>query len=81
MDEAYLVLQVIPPIRPSFLHTSLLLKNGVLDGSTQYAEGHGDTVIIVAMDADAFFQFWDGSAGDLQTVVEFFGLHTEFGWG
>ena len=76
---AYLVLEVIPPVGPGLLNTALLLEDGVLDHCAEHTEGHGDTVVIVAVDAAAVLEFLERLAVDLETVIELLGLNAELG--
>ena len=75
-----LILKIIPPIRPSFLHASLLLENGAVDNSAKHAEGHGNTVVVVAVNTHAFLQFRYRSSLHLETVVELLGLNSKLGY-
>lgn len=74
-----LVLQIVPPVRPSLLDTALLLDDTVLDYTAQDTEGHSDTVVVVAVNAAAFLQLGNGLAVDLESIVEFLSLDSKFG--
>lgn len=77
---ADLILQVIPPVRPSLFNASLLLNDGAVDNCAQNTEGHGHTMVIVAMNASALPEVLYGFAIDFEAIGEFFGLNSEFGY-
>ena len=77
--DADLILQVIPPVRPSLVHASFLLNDRVLDSRAQNAEGHGHTVIIIAVDASVLLELFDMSTIDFETILKLFGLNPKFG--
>jgi len=65
----YLVLQVVPPVRPSFLNTSFLFEDRLLDNGTQNAECHSDSVVIITVNADSGLEFGDGLPVNLEAIV------------
>ena len=77
-SSAYLVLEVIPPVRPGLLNTSLLLDDSPADDSAENAERHGHAMIIVAMHTNAILQLRNGLANDLQAIIQFVRLNAEF---
>jgi len=72
-----LVLEIIPPIRPSLLYASLFLNDRIFNHRTQYAERHGDTMIIIAMNTDTPLQLYYRPSSDLEAIVEFDGFDAE----
>ena len=74
-----LILQVVPPIRPSLLHTPFLLNDSIFHNSAQNAKRHGHTMIVVAMNANTLLELLDRFTVDLETVFQLFCLHAEFG--
>ena len=67
--SAYLILQVVPPVRPSLLDTSFLFENRLFDHGTQNAERHGDTVVVVTVNADSGLEFGDGLPVNLEAII------------
>ena len=65
----YLVLQVVPPVRPSLLNTSFLFEDRLLDHGTQNAERHSDSVVVVTVNADSGLEFGDGLPVNLEAIV------------
>lgn len=76
----YLVLQVVPPVRPGLLDTSFLFKNRLPGHSTQNAECHGDSVVVVTVNANPSLEFRNGHPVNLETIVELLGLDAKFSW-
>lgn len=77
--ETYLVVKIIPEVRPSLLDTSLLLDDCFLDDARQNAECHGDTVVVVAMNRCTSVEGFVGLAKDDDTIFKFVSLDAEFG--
>lgn len=77
-SSAYLVLEVIPPVRPGLLNTPLLLDDSPADDSAENTERHGHAMIIVAMHTNAILQPRSGLANDLQPIIQFVRLNAEF---
>ena len=75
-----LIGEVVPPVGPSLLNATLLLDDRIFNHTAQDAEGHRDTMIIVAVDAGAFLQFRDGLAIDLQAIIKLLRLDSELGY-
>lgn len=73
-----LVLQIVPPIWPRLLDAALLFNDRALNDGAENAEGHGNSVVIVAVHADTTLQFLDGSTDDFKSVVEFDAVDTKF---
>ena len=78
--KRYLVLEIIPPIRPSLLDASFLLDDGALNDRTQNTESHCDSVIVVAVDAGTFLQLRHRLSVDFESIVQLSGFDTKFGY-
>ena len=75
--KLYLVNEVIPPVGPRLLHTALFLDDSLLHRAAEHAERHRNTVIVIAVHADALLELRDRFPVYLQPVVQLLRLHTE----
>jgi hypothetical protein len=76
-DWAHLVFQVIPPIRPRLFYTTLFFEDRLSDHGSEHAKCHRDAVIIIAVDANALFEFDGGFAVYLEAIIQFLCFDTE----
>ena len=79
-DWAHLVFEVIPPIWPRLFDTALFFEDRLLHHGTKHAECHRDTVIIIAVDADALLKFNYRLAVYLKAVIQFFCFDAKLGF-
>ena len=75
-----LVLEVVPPVGPRLLNTSLLLDDRVLDDSAENTECHRNSVVIVAVHADAPLELRNRFPYDFKTIIEFDAVDAELGY-
>jgi hypothetical protein len=75
----YLVREVIPPVRPCFLHATLLFQDRARNNAGQDGKGHRHPVVIVTMHRHILVQSRDRLPVDFQPVVQFLGLDTKLG--
>lgn len=76
----YLVLQVVPEVRPGLFDTSLLLDDGLVDDARQHAESHGHTMVVVAVNRSTSIQRCVLLANNDDAVIKFVGLDTKLGY-
>ena len=69
-EVLYLVLEVVPPVRPRLFDAPLLLENSTRDDSSQDAECHSHAVIVVTVDTNVLLVFGNRLSDDFQTIVE-----------
>jgi hypothetical protein len=74
-----LILQIIPPVRPRLLHTSLLIQHRARNERREDRMGHRHPVVVVAVHNHARFELGVRATIDFQSVVKLFGLDAEFG--
>jgi len=67
--SVYLILQVVPPVWPSLFDTPFLFENRLFDHGAQNAERHGDSVVVIAVNANSGLEFWDGFPVNFEAVV------------
>jgi hypothetical protein len=77
--EPYLVLQIIPPVGPRLFDATFLLDNRIWYNGTQDAERHRDTVVVIAMYDRTTGEGVEWATVHLKSIIQFFGLHAEFG--
>lgn len=65
----YLILQVVPPVRPSLLDTSFLFKNRLFDHGSQNAKCHSNSVVVITVNADSGLEFGDGLPINFKAIV------------
>ena len=75
--KSHLVLQIVPPVRPSLLDASSLLDDGSRRDRSENGEGHGDSMIVVAVNADVLEESLDLDSMNDDSVVELRGLDSE----
>ena len=57
--NAYLDAEVIPPVWPGLLDTSLLFEHGPGDDGSEYRERHRDTMVVVGVHDHIALQLWE----------------------
>ena len=67
--SAYLILQIVPPVRPRLFDTSFLFEDRFLDHGTQNAECHSDSVVVITVDVDSSLKFVDRFSINLEAIV------------
>jgi hypothetical protein len=72
-------LQVVPKVGPSLFHAPLLLNDRLFDDARQHCEGHGDAMIVVAVDRCAVLERVVRLAKDDDAIVKLVRLDPEFG--
>jgi len=73
-----LILQIIPPVWPRLLDTTLLLDGCVWHDGTQDAERHRNAVVVIAVHAHATGEGAEWATVYLEPIIQLFGLHAEF---
>ncbi|KAI3485871.1 hypothetical protein L1887_50669 [Cichorium endivia] len=77
--DAKLALEVIPPVGPGLLDTALLLENGTGSQACEHGEGHGDAMVVVAVDTNVGAELTVVDAKDLEAILVLFGVDAELG--
>lgn len=67
--SVYLILQVVPPVRPSLLDASLLFENRLFDDCTQNAKRHCYSVVVVTVNAGPGLEFGNGLPVNFETII------------
>ena len=75
----YLVLQVIPPIRPRLFDAPLFLDDGAIDDSSKYGKRHRDTMVIVTMNRSAILESGERAAINDDPILKLVRLDPKLG--
>lgn len=53
ISKTHLILEIVPPVRPSLLNAAFLLDNSILNDGTKNTESHCDAMVVIAVDTRA----------------------------
>jgi hypothetical protein len=79
--RTHLILEVVPPVWPRLLDAATLLDDSLGTGDREAREGHGDTVVVVAVNRHAPLESVDRRAVNDNAVVKLVGLDAELLYG
>lgn len=72
--------QIIPPVWPSLLDTSLFGDDSFRDDTGENRESHSYSVIVVTVNVCTTSKLGEGFAEDDDTVIELVSFHSEFAY-